>query len=28
MLDGMAAVAGHDVPASVKISMTDRWEKQ
>lgn len=28
MLDGMAAVAEHDVPASVEISMTDRWEKQ
>jgi DNA polymerase I-like protein with 3'-5' exonuclease and polymerase domains len=27
MVDGMAEVAGPDVPASVEISVADRWEK-
>jgi DNA polymerase-1 len=27
MIDGMAEVAGPAVPASVEISVTDRWEK-
>jgi DNA polymerase I-like protein with 3'-5' exonuclease and polymerase domains len=27
MVDGMAEVAGPAVPASVEISVTERWEK-